>query len=234
MVLRAPNRWTVRAVALLVLVSTALANNADAAAQEPPPTTTSDSDSTSNPERVDGGEAVDERSPLGALLRSLALPGWGHAYSGATTRAGVYLAFEAGSAYAILRTRNRVAETDARLALLERGVRAELAELGITHSSYVEEVLSQHEEVADLRELKGEREQQVEDWLAFGGFMFLLGAADAYVSSHLRAVPSPVTLNLGASEDGRVEIGLALSLGKQRERVGIEPTGPGFSRAARF
>ena len=228
----APGRWIVRTAALVALTWAAGLHHTRAAGQEPPPPTGAPPPADSA--REPGGETVDERSPLGAMLRSLALPGWGHAYAGATTRGGVYLAFEAGSAYAVLRTRNRLAEANERIALRERGVRADLAELGITHSTYVEEVLAQDEAIADLRELRDERDQQVEDWLAFGGFMFLLGAADAYVSTHLRAVPSPVTLNVDATPDGRVDVGFMVSLGGRRERVGIEPTRPGFSRAARF
>ena len=157
---------------------------------------------------------VSEPSPLGALLRSLAIPGWGHAYSGATTRAGIYLAFEVASAYAILRTQRRVSEVEARIAVLERAIRADLGAYGITHSEYVNAAFDSDDTIAELDELRAEREQQVEDWIAFGVFMLLLGAVDAYVSTHLREVPPPLELDVNATTQGRVEVGVRVAVGR--------------------
>lgn len=220
-----------RGLAFAVL---ALAAVEGASGQERPPPEPGDSIGLPGLSEPDSVPMATEPRPLGALARSLVVPGWGHAYAGATTRGGIYLAFEAASAYAVIRTRSRLTEVDARLAVLEGSLRAELAAQGITHSDYVNGVLEGDEAIADLRELSEERRQQVEDWLAFGGFMFLLGAADAFVSTHLREVPQPIDLGLAAAGNGRVEISFRLPIRGARERVGIEPTGPGFSRAARF
>ena len=189
----------------------------DAGAQEPPiPVATAGpeiavEESELSPDSLTASETP---SPLGALFRSMAIPGWGHAYAGARTRAGVYLAFEVGSAYAIIRTRTRLNEVDRRIAVREGAIRDELASYRITHSEYVNSVLAQDSALEELEELKGEREQQVEDWIAFGGFMFLVGAVDAYVSTHLQDVPDFIELEVGTNEDGRLELGLRVPIGR--------------------
>ena len=56
------------------------------------------------------------RSPKGAMLRSLALPGWGQFYNGRVVKGGIVAAAEVGSAAAFFVRRRRIdreAEADA-------------------------------------------------------------------------------------------------------------------------
>lgn len=213
-----------RRLPLLVVLVSGMLTSATVAAkgQDPPPPPVvgppaaaegADSLGTDSVAMSDSLYVVGGPRPLGAFFRALAVPGWGHSYADAPLRGGIYTAFEVGSAYAILRTRSRVSEVDAKIGILEKSVRARLADLGITHSEYIENVLASDPSISDLRELKAEREQQVEDWVAFGTFMILLSAADAFVSTHLREVPSPLELTAAADDEGRIEVGVRVPVG---------------------
>ncbi|SVA42305.1 uncharacterized protein METZ01_LOCUS95159, partial [marine metagenome] len=50
------------------------------------------------------------------MLRSILVPGWGHAAIGSHTRGGFYFGFQAATTYTFLRTRARLSEVRARVA----------------------------------------------------------------------------------------------------------------------
>lgn len=149
-----------------------------------------------------GGPTV---SPGGAFLRAVALPGWGHASIGSYNRAAVYFAAETATAFALLRTRLRIDEAEARLALHEDVRRQELLDGG-TPADSIPGLLEDDEALEDLRGLVEARGQQQEDWAALGIFLVLLSGADAFVSAHLREFPEPIEVDAAYLGGGRVEL----------------------------
>ncbi len=154
---------------------------------------------------------VEGVSPAGAFLRSVAVPGWGHASIGSYLRGGFYLAAQGGTGWMLLRIRSRLASATARVDALEEVETARLELAGIVDPLIVEDSLAANEEIADRRGLVAAREQQREDWLALGIFLILLGGADAFVSAHLKDFPAEPVFN--ATEDGRVDVGLSIPVG---------------------
>lgn len=154
---------------------------------------------------------VEGVTPGGAFLRSVVVPGWGHASIGSYLRGGFYLAAQGGTSWMLLRVRSRLASATARVEVLEEVETARLALAGIVDPVIVEDSLAANEEVADRRSLVRARQQQREDWLALGIFLILLGGADAYVSAHLKDFPAEPVFN--ATEDGRVEVGMRIPVG---------------------
>jgi hypothetical protein len=105
-----------------------------------------------------------ERSPRGAFLRSLAIPGWGQAWVGSPVRGGVYFAIEAGSVWMAYKSRQKLREARVEEAWLRRSGQLQPNE---------------------LFGLAREREDQVEDWTTLAIFFLFFSAADAWVSAHL-------------------------------------------------
>lgn len=105
--------------------------------------------------------------PKTALLRSLAIPGWGQASLDRGTAGATYFALEAGSIAMLLFAKQE-------LAVAKRAAR---------DSVFVNDsTLGPPPELAARVRL---RRQQVEDWAALIFFTHLFSAADAFVSAHL-------------------------------------------------
>ena len=151
-------------------------------------------------------------SPTGAMLRSILVPGWGHAAIGSHTRGGFYFGFQAATTYTFLRTRARLSEVRARVAHQEILIRADLAHEGITNPVEVARRLEEDEVLQSFEPLVESREGQQEDLIAFGIFLMLLAGADAYVSTHLSRFPAPIEVQTGYSPDGRAEVALRWKL----------------------
>jgi hypothetical protein len=180
---------------------------AHAQATEPPP----------EPEAV-VQEAVDpdpflpgQVGPLGAFLRAVAVPGWGHASVGAHGRGGFYVTTQAVTGYMLVRTRSRLHAAEELRALREAAIRADLAATGVTDEILVQAALEGDAGWAGAERLAGARQQQFEDWLALGIFTVLLGGADALVSAHLQNFPD-VSLT-PVSDEGRMEFRVAVPVG---------------------
>ncbi|TVP75636.1 MAG: hypothetical protein EA352_07770 [Gemmatimonadales bacterium] len=142
-------------------------------------------------------EGEDPVSPGGAFVRSLVLPGWGHASVGSGTRAAFYAAAQSGTALMILKSASRQ-RTARRFAREERRlVEDELRLQGVASPDSLRVLAGVDPRVSEREELVERRGQQVEDWLALGIFMTLLGAADAYVAGHLADFPQPLALDVG-------------------------------------
>jgi hypothetical protein len=150
-------------------------------------------------------------SPLGAFLRAIAVPGWGHAAVGAHGRGGFYVTTQAVSTWMMVKTARRRSSAEDLRALREAQLRADLAAEGITDEASIQTRLEADEEWAGADRLAGARQQQFEDWLAVGIFTVLLGGADALVSAHLQDFPD-VTLT-PTNDDGRMELKVSVPVG---------------------
>jgi len=170
------------------------------AAQERPP----------RPTIVVAPPVPDVPSPTGAFLRSLVVPGWGHAAIGSYGRASFYVAAASGTAYALIRTRLRLSEARERLALREGLLRDALAAEGVTGPE-LDARLDANPGLVDARGLVGARESQQEDWVALAIFLTLLGGADAYVSAHLANFPEPIQVGAVPGPTGGVELRIGIA-----------------------
>jgi hypothetical protein len=157
-------------------------------------------------------------SPRSAFLRSLAMPGWGHASLGSYGRGAFYFGTQTATLWMLLTVRQRVnaAERarDLRIGEVESRARAE----GITDPFEIQSRVDSDASVSEAQGLVDARGQQFEDWLALGIFMVLLGGADAYVSAHLAGFPAPVNIDSRMRADDRVEIGISIPVGPPGRR----------------
>jgi hypothetical protein len=179
-----------RSIAASVLLLLAVSAAATGHAQEPVP------DPTVTPPAVRGPETVEfpgpPRSPLGAFVRSMAIPGWGQAWVGAHTRGGVYFAMEAGSLWMVYRTRQKLAEAEARDAWLR-----EIGQLGERERS----------------PLVRSRRDQREAWVTLAVFTVFLSGADAFVSAYLADFDDRVLVI--PEDDGAFRIQASIPLGRR-------------------
>lgn len=162
------------------------------------------------PDSVD----VDGVSPGGAFLRSLLVPGWGQAAAGAYTRAGFYVLAQSGTGWMLTKTQSSRKSAQASRDFWAQEVEAELRALGITDPDSLRILVEEDERVAEAQGLADARSRQMEDWVALGIFVLLLGGADAFVSAHLADFPEPLTVETGPGPaPGQVEIGFSLHVG---------------------
>jgi hypothetical protein len=152
-------------------------------------------------------------SPSGAFLRAVAVPGWGHAAIGSSTRAGFYFFLQATAAYGLIRTRKRITEVRTRADFREATLRHDLAAQGVTEPTAISAALDGDEMFEDLSALTESRLQQQEDWAAMGIFLLFLSGADAYVSAHLKNFPTPLEFEAAPVGDGRMEVGIRIPIG---------------------
>lgn len=138
-------------------------------------------------------------SPTAAMVRSFALPGWGQAAYDHYFRGGIYFAGHIGNSFMILKTLGKLKEAndveDAEVAAAEESARAQ----GITDPDAIRAFVNDNEAVRGIRDLIAAREQQREDWIAFGLFWVLVNGVDAFVTGHLADFPATV----GATVDRR-------------------------------
>lgn len=162
-------------------------------------------------ETVDTTEVSGVVSPLGAFLRAVAIPGWGHAAVGSHGRGGFYLGTQAVTGWMLVKTRSRRNSAGELRSVREEVIRAELADEGVTDETAIQAALEADQGWAGADRLFGARQQQFEDWLAVGIFTVLLSGADALVSAHLQDFPD-VSLT-PVSDEGRMELRVSLPLG---------------------
>ncbi|UCC24282.1 MAG: hypothetical protein JSU98_11155 [Gemmatimonadales bacterium] len=166
--------------------------------------------------QVPDSALVREVSPLGAFLRALALPSWGHSAVGSHRRGAFYLAAEGGTAWMILRTIGRKTAALRVLEAREGVVRNQLylesppdpEETPEEFEARVEAAIEADPRAADARARLEAREGQVEDWVAMGIFLTFLSGADAFVTAHLRDFPDPVDVVVSPTPGGNgVQVG---------------------------
>jgi hypothetical protein len=135
-------------------------------------------------------------TPGGAMLRAVLLPGWGHASIGSYQRAGFYFAAETTTGFFLARMVRRLQVAKDATTLVEQRATEALNDAGVPEDS-VEARLDQDPAVRDKRGLVVSRQQQLEDWIAFGAFLVFISGADAFVSAHLRDFPEPLEPRAG-------------------------------------
>ena len=150
-------------------------------------------------------------SPSGAFLRSAILPGWGHVATGSLTRGAFYFGWEALNGWMIYKSHRRLGVARRHAALWEERVTADLLREGVAPEQ-VEAQLEGHPDVLRFRGLVDARAEQREDWLALGIFTLLVSGVDAFVSTHLRDFPEPLTVE-GDPTTGAVEVSVRVPLG---------------------
>ena len=154
-------------------------------------------------------------SPLGAFLRAMVLPSWGHAAIGSYRRGAFYTLAEGGTAWMLLRTAARRSSAREVLAARERWVRAELSQT-VTDPEELEVLVAEDPYVDDAQRRVDARQGQFEDWVAMGLFLTFLSGADAFVSAHLRDFPDPIEVGVSPTPGGGVQVGARLKLGAFR------------------
>lgn len=162
----------------------------------------------------EGEEVLPRVSPGGAFLRSLLVPGWGHAATGSYTRAGFYFSTTGATVWMLAKTAQSLDAARSHLSLVEAEVEEELVRGGVTAPDSIALRLDADERVDGMRSLVESREQQMEDWTAFGIFWLLLNATDAFVSAHLADFPEPVQIDVDpGTPGGRSELRFSIPVG---------------------
>ncbi len=133
------------------------------------------------------------RSPRGAFIRSLIVPGWGQAWVGAPGRGGVYFAMEIGSLWMVYKSAQKLRE--ARLA------QAWLRESGQLQPNQTSPVVQS-------------REEQREDWITVAVFLLLFSGLDAYVSAHLADFDERI--GVAPTADGGLRLQATVPVGRPR------------------
>lgn len=187
-------------VLLLALVAPAGAQEADTVPAAPPRA------AETAEEEADG-----QVSPGGAFLRSMAIPGWGHAAVGAYGRGGFYFAAESASGGMLVKSLLRREAAEEIVELRRQAAAARLRAEGREDPDSIRALVDQDAEVQEAEGLVEARSQQVEDWAALAIFLLFMGAADAFVSAHLQDFPEP--LEVRSLGEGRVEVKVSVPVG---------------------
>lgn len=138
------------------------------------------------------------RSPRGAFIRSVVLPGWGQAWVGAPGRGSVYFAMEAGSAWMFFKTQSRLTDARRRFEYLE-SIQTVGADTTALHQA---------------RTLVKSRAKQRESWIALGVFLLFFSGADAYVAAQLADFEERIALE--PRPEGGLNIGATIPVGARR------------------
>lgn len=152
-------------------------------------------------------------SPRSAFLRSLALPGWGHASLGSYNRGAFYFGTQATAVWMLLTVNQRRGAAEKARDLRAEEVESRARQEGITDPFQIQQRVDADPSVARAEGLVESRDQQFEDWLALSIFLVLLGGADAYVSAHLADFPAPVDIDSRMLAGDRLEIGVSIPVG---------------------
>lgn len=169
---------------------------------------------TSPPDTAARSDSV-EVSPGGAFLRSLLVPGWGHAAVGSYTRGGFYFITSGGTVWMIYKTARFLGAARDRTEAVEELVESGLRARGVTSPDSIATALENDPRVGAARDLAEVRSQQREDWIAFGVFWLLLNGTDAFVSAHLADFPEPIEVETSGvpGEGGRIEVRVSVPVG---------------------
>ncbi len=148
-------------------------------------------------------------TPRGAFIRSMLLPGWGHAeVEEALVRGGFYFSAQSATLFMILKSHTRLNLAKERLKLMESVVRQRLEADGVTDPRALEAAVSTDERVEGLRALEASRSEQRQDWIALGLFLVFLSGADAFVAAHLADFPAAVEIE--PTPAGALQIGFSV------------------------
>lgn len=155
-------------------------------------------------------------SPGGAFLRSLVLPGWGHAEVGSYTRGGFYFVTSAAIGGMLFKTAMFLDTARERRDLVETEVEARLRREGVSDPDSLALLVERDPRVQDHQGLVEARSEQREDWIALGVFWLLLNGADAFVAAHLADFPEPIEIEaLPPGSSGPMEVRISLPIGRR-------------------
>ncbi len=157
------------------------------------------------------GDVPDPITPRGAFIRSIIIPGWGHAAVGAHGRGGAYFLLHSASVWMVFQSHSlRGAARDLR-RMEEASVEAELLADGWTDPAEIRQAVANDPRVEGRQELVETRAQQIEDWAALAIFLVLLAGTDAFVSAHLADFPEPLSVRVRPGVGaGRMELGVSV------------------------
>lgn len=158
---------------------------------------------------AEGDEGV---SPGGAFLRSMLIPGWGHAAVESYTRGGFYFAAESMSGGMLLKSLLRRGAAEDLVALRREASAARLRAEGHEDPDSIRALVDGDPDVQSAEGLVEARSQQVEDWAALAIFLLFVGAADAFVSAHLKDFPEPLEVQVGG-DGGVMEVKVSVPVG---------------------
>lgn len=162
-------------------------------------------------------------SPMGAFGRSVLLPGWGQAAVGAWGRAGVFFLGHLGNAFMLVKTQGKIGDArdieamrvdTARAAIFEQAETDEALAKRIESPDSLNALIGRADAVKDIRQLISAREEQREDWIAWGIFWIMASGADAFVNAHLQDFP--MRLRTAPRSDGGYDVGVGLKVGPGR------------------
>jgi hypothetical protein len=121
-------------------------------------------------------ETATELSPRAALLRSMAVPGWGQAYAGSPGRGAIYFAMGSGAFWMTLKTQRQLSASR-------------------EHDRWLRETGQLQER--QISPLTRARAQQFEDWVTLALVTLAFSGIDAYVVAQLADVAEQVDIRPG-------------------------------------
>jgi hypothetical protein len=134
-----------------------------------------------------------EISPRAALLRSMAVPGWGQAYAGSPGRGAVYFALGSGAFWMTLKTHRQLSASR-------------------EHDRWLRETGQLPER--QLSPLTRSRAQQFEDWVTLALVTLAFSGVDAYVVAQLVDVVEQVDVRPGAGGGLQFRAGFGVGAGR--------------------
>lgn len=144
-------------------------------------------------------------------MRSMVVPGWGQAVAGSPERGAFYFTFESLTLWMLLKTSKTLGSARDIVAMRRLDAEERLTASGSVDPADLFAAIDADPAVASAVNLERLREQQREDWVAFGVFFLLLGGADAFVATHLADFPEPLETAIRPLPDMGVELSFRLA-----------------------
>lgn len=157
-----------------------------------------------------------EITPGGAFVRSLILPGWGHASTGAHFRGAFYVAAQSGAVWML--SKSLASHREARRMRDQEilAVRGRLRASGVVQADSLRVLTNQDARVQEWEDMVDRRSEEVEDWVAAALVILLIQAADAFVAGHLMDHPEPLSMDISPGPAGGWEVGVRIDPGRLR------------------
>lgn len=147
-------------------------------------------------------------TPGGAFVRSLILPGWGHAATGSHFRGAFYVAAQSGAIWMLSKSLSGHREARRMRDQEILAVRGRLRSSGVVEPDSLRVLTNQDPRVGDWEDMVDRRSEEVEDWIAATLVIMLLQAVDAFVAGHLMDHPEPLSMDISPGVSGGWEVSL--------------------------
>ncbi|GEM_PF-2992662 len=157
-----------------------------------------------------------EITPGGAFVRSLILPGWGHASTGSHFRGAFYVAAQSGAVWML--SKSLAGHREARRMRDQEilAVRGRLRASGVVQADSLRVLTNQDARVQEWEDMVDRRSEEVEDWVAAALVILLIQAADAFVAGHLMDHPEPLSMDISPGPAGGWQLGVRMDPGRLR------------------